>query len=148
MTNKVIIGRFLVAQGADKNHACCKLGNSALYSAISSLHCEFVDMPLDQEVNVLHVNLTGSTVLHWIARWGDCRAVKKLQRESSYSEAWTPDKKIKPKELLVKYFTIVSEGLMDSTANSNDLSAVSKSCKWESAHDRTFGAIRQTSMVC
>ena len=32
-------------------------------------------MLLDLEVNVLHVNLTGSTVLHWIARWGDCRVV-------------------------------------------------------------------------
>ena len=76
VANNVAVGQFLVGKGADKNHADHKFGNSPLFSAISSLHCEFLDMLLDLEVNILHVNLTGSTVLHWIARWGDCRVVK------------------------------------------------------------------------
>ena len=60
-----------------------KLGNSAIFSAISSLHCEFVDMLLDLEVNFLHVNVTGSTVLRWIARWCDCRVVNNFCGEKA-----------------------------------------------------------------
>ena len=47
VTVHVEIGQFLISEGADKDHACRKFGNSALFSAISSLQCEFIDMLLD-----------------------------------------------------------------------------------------------------
>ena len=54
-------GRFLICEGADKSHICRKFRDSA---KISILQCEFINMLLDLDMNVLCINLTDSTMIN------------------------------------------------------------------------------------
>ena len=69
--NNVIVGRYLINEGVEKDHADTVNGDTALFSAISSCHTEFLDMLLDEGVNIKHINNHGSTILHWTARCTD-----------------------------------------------------------------------------
>lgn len=70
--NNVAVGKYLINEGVEIDHADTNNGDTALFSAISSLHPEFLDMLLDSGVNIKHINNHGSTVLHWAARCADC----------------------------------------------------------------------------
>ena len=69
--NNVIVGKYLINEGVEKDHVDTVNGDTALFSAISSCHTEFLDMLLDKGVNIKHINKHGSTILHWTARCAD-----------------------------------------------------------------------------
>jgi ankyrin repeat protein len=77
--NQHVVGDHLIREGADKNLADHLNGNPPLFSALTSQAYEFLEMLLSHDVDVLHVNNTGSTVLHWTARCADVRMVRILQ---------------------------------------------------------------------
>ena len=69
--NDIIVGKYLMDEGVEKDHADTVNGDTALFSAISSLQTEFLKMLLDKGVNIKHINKHGSTILHWTARCAD-----------------------------------------------------------------------------
>ncbi|KAF1995638.1 ankyrin [Amniculicola lignicola CBS 123094] len=81
--NKHVLGEYLVKMGADKNHADRLNGNPPLFSALTSQAYEFLEMLLSHDVNVLHINNTGSTVLHWTARCADIRMLRIIKSRKS-----------------------------------------------------------------
>ena len=70
-SNNVAVGKYLIKEGVEKDHPDTNNGDTALFSAISSLHPEFLNMLLDSGVNIKHINKHGSTILHWAARCAD-----------------------------------------------------------------------------
>ena len=80
ITGQVAVGRFLLAMGANKNNIDYIFGNSPLFAAISSHQCEFLEMLLDVDADIQHKNNSGSTLLHWAARWGDVRTIDLLMK--------------------------------------------------------------------
>ena len=69
--NDVIVGKYLIDEGVEKDHTDTVNGDTALFSAIGSLHTEFLNMLLDKGVNIKHINKHGSTILHWTAQCAD-----------------------------------------------------------------------------
>ena len=67
-SNNVAVGRYLIKEGVEKDHADTVNGDTALFSAITISHPGFLDMLLDSGVNIKHINKHGSTILHWTAR--------------------------------------------------------------------------------
>ena len=90
MTDRVDVGRFLLSKGADKDIADHKFGNSPLFTAISSHQCGFLELLLDAGANIHHKNHSGSTLLHWMARWGDIRTVELLTARKQQIQAIEP----------------------------------------------------------
>ena len=82
-TNSVDIGKYLIEQGVNKDHADTNNGDTALFSAISSPHKEFVSMLLDCGVNVQHLNRHGATILHWVSRCADTATLDMLSARPS-----------------------------------------------------------------
>lgn len=81
--NRVDIGKYLIEQGVDKDHADTNNGDTALFSAMSSPHKEFVGMLLDSDVNVQHLNKHSATTLHWVGRCADCATLDMLSARVS-----------------------------------------------------------------
>ena len=84
--NKHIIGEYLIKMGANKNHADRLNGNPPLFSALTSESYEFLEMLLSHDVNVLHINNSGSTMLHWTARSADIRMLRIIKSRKSQLE--------------------------------------------------------------
>lgn len=84
ITGQVAVGRFLLAMGANKNNTDYSFGNSPLFAAISSHQCEFLEMLLDVDADIQHKNHSGSTLLHWAARWGDVRTIDLLMKRREH----------------------------------------------------------------
>ena len=82
-SNRVDIGKYLIEQGVNKDHADANNGDTALFSAMSSPHNEFVSMLLDSGVNVQHLNKHGATILHWASRCADTATLDMLSARLS-----------------------------------------------------------------
>lgn len=82
-SNSVDIGKYLIEQGVNKDHADTSNGDTALFSAMSSPHKEFVSMLLDSGVNVQHLNKHGATILHWVGRCANTATLDMLSARLS-----------------------------------------------------------------
>jgi ankyrin repeat protein len=81
--NKHVVGDHLIRAGANKDLADHLNGNPLLFSALTSQAYEFLEMLLWHNVDVLHINHTESTLLHWTARCADIRMLRVLQARKS-----------------------------------------------------------------
>ena len=77
--DRAAITRFLIDKGLDPDLNDAN-GNTPLFTAISSLAHECLAVLLAASVNITHVNISGATVLHLTASWGDNRIIDTLLR--------------------------------------------------------------------
>ncbi|KAI9658311.1 MAG: hypothetical protein M1821_002444 [Bathelium mastoideum] len=63
--------KYLIKRGANINYVDENNGDSSIFTAVSSQAYDCLKMLLACDIDILHINNSGSTILHWIARNGD-----------------------------------------------------------------------------